>query len=189
MSIKKLSSYRLYLTGLITIITWALLTWSHFNGGVTSHHLLHRDDLPAISNWWGALLLPLLSWFLLYRAQKRILSTNDEKPVNAKLLLVTAAALVTALFYGALIALAFLYNFESIPGYLMLGILLIALFYPVYRAECVLGFVIGMSLAFGVFIPTVVAGIFALLGFLIYRFIRPALRFLISTFSYRKSSK
>gem|GEM_PF-5307569 len=29
----------------------ALLTYEHFNGGVQSHHLLDRRDLPAISNW------------------------------------------------------------------------------------------------------------------------------------------
>ena len=38
----------------------AHLTYEHFTGGVRSHHVLNRPDLPAISNWFGLLTLPLL---------------------------------------------------------------------------------------------------------------------------------
>jgi hypothetical protein len=70
---------RLYFTGTITIFIWLLLTWNYFHGGVPSHHILKRKDFPEIANWWGGLLLPLLTWFLLYRIQKRISSANDGK--------------------------------------------------------------------------------------------------------------
>jgi hypothetical protein len=38
----------------------AHLGFEHFNGGVQSHHLLQRADMPSISNWLGLGLLPLL---------------------------------------------------------------------------------------------------------------------------------
>ena len=34
------------------------------------------------------------------------------------------------------------------------GLLLLALFFPIYRSECFLGFVIGMSYTSGVILPT-----------------------------------
>ncbi|WP_405207616.1 hypothetical protein [Aquimarina sp. LLG6339-5] len=37
----------------------------HYNNGVTTHHLLAREDLTGISNWWGLLSIPLLSWILI----------------------------------------------------------------------------------------------------------------------------
>jgi hypothetical protein len=36
------------------------LAYEHFTGGVQSHNLLNRPDLPAISNWLGLVTLPLL---------------------------------------------------------------------------------------------------------------------------------
>jgi hypothetical protein len=38
----------------------AHLAFEHFTGGVQSHNLLNRPDLPAISNWLGLVTLPLL---------------------------------------------------------------------------------------------------------------------------------
>ena len=73
MTEQQLSRVRLYFTALVTLITWSMLLWQYSNAGVPSHHLLHRADLPAISNWWGGLLLPALSWIMLGRIQKRIL--------------------------------------------------------------------------------------------------------------------
>lgn len=44
---------RFLLTLVVVLCIWSLLIWQHFHGGVPSHHLLHRSDLPAVSNWWG----------------------------------------------------------------------------------------------------------------------------------------
>ena len=55
---KMFSKKSLYITGIVTAGIWSLLLWDHFNGGVPSHHIMHQKDLPAISNWWGGLLLP-----------------------------------------------------------------------------------------------------------------------------------
>ena len=45
-------------TGIITMAIWSVLVWNYYHGGVPRHHILHREDLPAISNWWGGLLPP-----------------------------------------------------------------------------------------------------------------------------------
>lgn len=70
---------QLYFTAIITIAIWSLLIWEHYHGGVPSHHILAREDLPEFSNWWGGLLLPLLSFFLLYRIKKRLTENFDDK--------------------------------------------------------------------------------------------------------------
>jgi hypothetical protein len=43
--------HRLLLVVATSLYIWALLAFEHYNGGVVSHHLLQREDLPAISNW------------------------------------------------------------------------------------------------------------------------------------------
>lgn len=179
MNEKILYTYRLYFTGDIAIAIWSLLVCTHYNGGVQSHHLLHREELPAISNWWSGLLIPLLSWFLLYRVQKRIVHNKCEEPQLPKQFGNIIAGFIAALCYGVLIAIFFTYQFTSIPGFMLLGILLIAFLYPIHQSECILGFILGMTVTFGAFIPTLVACIFSLIGFLIYRFVRPASSFII----------
>ena len=180
MNEKTLYTYRLYFTGTITIAIWLLLIWTHYNGGVQSHHLLHQEELPAISNWWSGLLIPALSWGLLYRVQRRLMRGTEPTAEAPGLLRNTLYAFTAALCYGALIAVSFTLNVDSIPGYLLLGLLLIAFIYPIYRAECILGFILGMTVTFGAFIPTIVASIFAIPAYLIGRFIAPFIRSLFT---------
>ena len=68
---QKSAKIKAFIVGIVTILIFGFLFWEHFNGGVTSHHLLHQEDLPSISNWWSGLLLPILTWFLLSRMEKR----------------------------------------------------------------------------------------------------------------------
>ena len=172
---KKFFYQCLCFTAIITFATWCLLIWDHFHGGVPSHHLLHRKELPAISNWWSGVLIPFVSWFLLYRLQKRVLANRRARPQVSKLPLNIIYRFVVPLCYGAIISLLFTLKVAAIPGYMMLGLLLIAFFYPVYLSECMLGFIIGMTLTFGAFISIAVTFIFSICGWLIYSFLRPAI--------------
>ena len=70
---------RLYLIQSITLAELAHLTWEHFHGGIRSHEFLNSADMPAISNAWGALLLPALAWFLSAFIQKRIALNPDAR--------------------------------------------------------------------------------------------------------------
>lgn len=168
---------RLYFTVIVTIAIWSLLAWNHYHGGVPVHHVLARKDLPGISNWWGGLLLPLLCWFLLYRVQRRIINKNiqADKFVGSVL-----SAFVGAFFFGILLSVFFIFGYTEIPGYMLLCLLFLSLFFPIYRAECILGFVMGMTFTFGAILPTIAGSVLALLAFLIYQFIRPGILFIRS---------
>jgi MFS family permease len=169
---------RLYFTALVAIAIGSLLLWNHYHGGVPSHHILQRKDLPEISNWWGGLLLPLLSWFLLHRIQKRICVTAKENAQVSQKARNVLYAFLGALSFGTLLATFFTFGNTEMPFYMLIGALLLALFVPIYRAECLLGFVIGMTFTFGAVLPTGIGTILALLGAAIYLGIRPTILFI-----------
>lgn len=173
----KFLSYRLYFTGAITLAIWALLIWNHYHGGVASHHLLHRKDLPEISDWWSGLLIPLLTFFLTYRIQKR-LGLNDKSDFP-KVARNAFYRFLAALSYGVVISLLFYLGYSKITGYLFNLILLIALFFPIYRAECLLGFVLGLTLTFGAFISTIAGIAFIIIGLILYLYVRRGIIFLV----------
>lgn len=166
---------RLYFTALISIAIWSLLVWNYYHGGVPSHSIMAREDMPSISNWWGALLLPLLSWFLLYRIQKRLDHAPDEKSNAFKLPANIVYGFVGALLFGILLSTFYTLGYDDIPGYMVNSIFIIALFVPIYRAEYLLGFVIGMTFTFGAVLPTGIGSIFALIGAVLYLLVRSLL--------------
>ena len=159
---------RLVLTVFALIFELAHLAWEHFNGGVLAHHLLNRADMPAISNWWGVLVIPALTWFLTGRIQRRVSKRG-----------VVLAGFLSALAYGAMLALAFKLNHPALP-YVFMALFAISVIVPTYRAEYVLGFVLAMTLTFGAVLPTIIALVIAsfsrlvhlLFGF-VWRFIGP----------------
>jgi len=69
---------------------------------------------------------------------------------------------------------------ESITSYLFFGLLPLALILPVYRPECLLGFVLGMSAAFGAVLPTLFGTLMALVTFVIHRFVGRPLQRLVA---------
>ncbi len=170
---------RIYFTGLVAIAIWSLLTWNYYHGGVPSHHILANKDLPEISNLWGALLLPLLSWFLAYRLKKRIFLQRDGHAELAAIKHAVYAFTIT-LVYGVVTAGFFSYGYPDMTGNMMIGIFVLALFFPVYRSECLLGFVIGMSVTFGAVLPTGIGLILTLIAFVLFHGVRPAALFVAS---------
>jgi hypothetical protein len=145
---------RIIITAFALIFELAHLGWEHLNGGVPAHHLLNRSDLPAISNWWGIFVVPALTWFLIGRIQRRI---SKQVPDNPRSLPpVVLAGFFGSLAYGAALALAFTMNYEAV-SYMFLGLFAVSLLAPTYRAEYVLGFVLGMTFTFGAVLPTVIA--------------------------------
>jgi hypothetical protein len=63
----------------------------------------------------------------------------------------------------------------SMASYLVDGLLPLALFAPIYRAEYVLVFVLGMTVTFGVLLPTAFGSIVALVAAVLYRGVRAVL--------------
>ncbi|WP_345049184.1 hypothetical protein [Hymenobacter glaciei] len=172
---------RIYFTTLVLIGIWALLAWSYFHGGVPSHHILADKDLPSFSNWWGGLVLPLLTWFLFYRLNKRIARNkqHDLNPINYQHQIFYG--FVGALFFGILLSVFFTFAYTNLAGYLVLLLFPLALLFPIYRAECLLGFVIGMTFTFGGVLPTGIGTIFLAISAVLYLLIRPAFVYIAST--------
>ncbi len=164
--------FRLYFTGLVTLAIWSLLVWNHTHGGVPSHHILAREDLPSFSNWWGGLLLPALSWFLLSRIQKRV----PGWPIPANIVF----GFIGALVYGILLATFFTLGKEDMTGWLFQGAFLLGLFFPIYRSEYLLGFVLGMTYTFGAVLPIGIGSILALIGAVLYLLLRRGFLYLVS---------
>ena len=169
---------RLYFIGLVTVGIWSLLIWNHHHDGVPSHHILQREDLPKISNWWGGFLLPLLTLFLTYRIQIRLIRDNDNKLGTLKFHKKYIYRFLFALLFGILLSVLFAQGYSNLSGYMMYGLFLLALFFPIYRAEYFLGFVIGMTYTFGAVLPTGVGAILALIGALLYLYVRTGIIFI-----------
>jgi hypothetical protein len=166
MTEQQLSRIRLYFSGLVTLIIWSMLIWQYSNAGVPSHHLLHRADLPAISNWWGGLLLPALSWIMLGRIQIRILK-QPSNSVNQSSIRISAG-FICALMYGGILSFSFINGYDQASSAMFYGILFFAIFLKVYREEYLLGFILSMSFTFGAILPTIFGAIIATVAAIIY---------------------
>lgn len=152
-------------TLLASLYVWSLLAWDYTHAGVPVHHLLADKDMPGFSNWWGALLIPILTAFLTYRVRKRV--GHSVLPTSV---IYTFAG---ALFYGAALCTFFLLNIRDVPFYMLMGLIAFSLFFPIYRAEFFLGLVLGMTYAFGGVLPIIIVSILSLLGLLLYKLVRP----------------
>ena len=82
------------------------------------------------------------------------------------------AGFAGALLFGVLLAAFFTNGLGHISSYMFRGLLLLALFLPIYRAEYVLGFVLGMTFTFGAVLPTAVASLVALISAVLFNYVR-----------------
>jgi hypothetical protein len=166
---------KLIITASITVLIAGLLIWQHFNGGVPSHSFLQRDDFPEMSNWWGLLILPVLSWILLGRIESRLSKEGnkslDQKPSYQKII----ALFIAGLVWGIIIAVSFTNNYKTVLDLVPLVFLILSFFIPIFYSEFILGFILGMTYTLGAILPTIFVLVFAAVGFLIYRFLRPLL--------------
>ncbi len=132
-------------------------------GGVRVHYPLMREDLPAISNWWGLIVLPSLAC-LLYSFMQQ--GGQDSGPMG--LSWVALYRLLAGFVYGGLLAGTFEFGLGQTPLYLLMCLIVGGIAYPIYRAELVLGFIMGMTYTFGAVIPTAVASLVALSSLLLH---------------------
>jgi len=146
------------------------LTLETFGGGVQSHHLLNRADMPAISNWLGLLTMPAIGLAFGWRARRLGGVTRAMW-----------AGLIVSFLYGTAMATGFKLGAEGITQALFVGLFAVAILAPVYRAECIAGFVAGMAFTFGGVLPLLVALVFATISVAVrfglravWRRVRPA---------------
>jgi hypothetical protein len=163
---------RVYLTALVVVAEMAHLMWEHVHGGIQNHHFLNRADMPASSNAWGLLLLPMLSWLLSGFALKRArvdAATGKSLRLPVSLIVGFFAALV----FGALLAASFTLGYHYVSSAMFQGLLVLALVFPLYRGECVLGFILGLTFIFGAVLPTIIASVVATLSALAHLVVYP----------------
>ena len=173
---RRLVRIRPYLAGVVFLLEGAHLLWQHFHGGVVSHHFLQRADMPAISNWWGLLVLPALTWLLLGLTQQR-LGLEPNAPGSGRQSPRSAAlGFCGALLLGILLSISFTLGLESVSAFLFFGSMVLGLLLPAYRSECLLGFVLGMAFTFGAVLPTVIGSVIAGLSAVIHLGLRPLVR-------------
>ncbi len=165
----------LYFTAIVTVCIWSLLAWDYYHGGVPSHHLLAKKEMPAISNWWGGLLIPLLTWFLLSRIKQKVYTSDDDSNSESpNLLRRELYGFLGALVFGGLISVLFTLGQNDIAGNLMLGLFVIAFLFPIHRPECLLGFVLGMVITFGGVLPIIIGTLLGLTFLVLHGILRPA---------------
>lgn len=162
------SRLRLRITVAVSLAIWSLLLWQQSHGGVPSHSFLARADMPKISNWWGAAVLPVLTWFLTGRVAKRLADQSDDAATARATWLTIQIGYAVSLLYAVALATAFTTGRDAIAGFLFPALPVIGLFVPIFRAECVLGFVLGMTYTFGAVLPTFIATMVSVVGAAVY---------------------
>ena len=150
------------------------LGWEYTHGGVPSHHLLNQADMPAISNWWGLLVVPLLVWFLVGRIQRRG-ATLVQSGSRERFRTLAQARFGAALLWGGALALAFALGHPSVT-FIFLSAFVAGLLFHVYRSEYVLGFALGLTFTFGAVLPVLIASVIAGCSFLMHLLVGAALR-------------
>ena len=185
MSKKTFFKIRLYSTVFVALVMWLLLIYQYYDAGVQRHYILHREDLPSFSNWWGGVLLPILTWFLVSRIQKRISTELQTPNFSANILY----AFTSALLFGIILSIFFTFGYTELPLYMIIGLFICAIFLPIYRAECFLGFVAGMTFTFGGVLPILIVSVLTLIGALLHFIFRPVIRFAIVQITNLTTSK
>ena len=161
---------RIGIAAIVTLLVWAHILWDHFHGGIPTHYLLHDKNMPGIPNWLGGIVLPFFTWFLLYRVHKRI-----DSPKSNESLQLVGLRFVGGLLFAVAISICFVNGIEA-TDYIMGMIFVLALVFPLYKAEYLLGWVLGAAYTFGAIIPMLFGSILAGLFFVVYKLVRLVLR-------------
>jgi hypothetical protein len=167
-----LKKLRLIITVIISILILGLLLWDYFHGGVPSHHILDQKNLPAISNWWSGILLPILTWILLGKIKSRIeKQTKTDSHYKSEMTSILGRFSI-GLVFGIILSVSFINNYKPFLDNVLYLLLILSFIIPIFFSEFILGFVLGMTYTFGAILPTAFILIMAAIGFVIYRFIR-----------------
>lgn len=156
-----LPALRLRLAALALLAEALHLGWEAAHGGIATHHLLQRADLPGLSNAWGLLVLPALA---AWAAGRWPSPPHPRGPV--------LMGLALPLLLGAALSTAFQLQWQGVTEALFLVLLAAAVLAPGHRPECLLGFVLGMSWTFGALLPTAVGAAIAGLSWAVRGLVR-----------------
>ncbi len=156
---------RILITTLVTLLIWGHIAWDYTHDGIPVHYIFHSKDMPGIPNWWGAIVLPFFTYFLLFRISKRLNQSENKESLKLVIL---------RLFGGVLFAISISVSFMNgidITDYIMGLIFLLAFIFPLYKSEYFLGWVLGSAFTFGAIIPILFGSILCLIFFSIYQLV------------------
>lgn len=167
------STHRLYFTFSVAGFVALLLAGEAINGGVVTHHLMASADMPGISNWWGLVTLPVLAWLLFPASESGSEKESENEIVEpskgwfgfSKAVWKRFAA---AIAYGGIMAVGFELGYDQVTGNMLMILFPVGIFYPLYRGELVVGFVMGMTYTFGGIIPIGAAAIVGLASLMLH---------------------
>ena len=169
---------RLLLTSLVVGYIFVQLIWQHLTSGVPKHYVLNDPSLPAISNWWGLIILPIFTWFLTTFLTKQY---GDVYPRKVWLQLLGAGV------YALVISILFYSGYVELLSMLVLPtIIMAALFLPIYQPPFLLGYVLVSSVGFGAVLPLIGGLVFAAIAYVVYNVIRPLPIYLLKLVSKSK---
>lgn len=164
---------RLRLAALALLAEALHLGWEVLHGGIVTHHVLQRADLPGLSNAWGLLVLPVLGAWAAGRLPRAPATGRQWRPV--------AVGFALPLLLGAALSLGFQLQLQALTEAVFFSLLLLALLLPAHRPESLFGFVLGMSWTFGAVLPLAIGGVIAGLSWAVrgalgrlWRTLRPA---------------
>ena len=131
--------------------------------------------MPGIPNWWGGIVLPIVTYFLLFRIYKRL-----NKPESKESLKQVSLRFLAGLFFAISISVCFLNGIEA-TDYIMGLIFVLAFIFPLYKSEYLLGWVLGATFTFGAIIPIGFGSILCFVFFLAYQMVRVIKSVLLKT--------
>jgi hypothetical protein len=160
------------ITVVVTTLILSLLLWQYFHDGVPGHYVLQNKDLPEISNWWGAFIIPTLTWICLGRIKARIESQTADSTYqngNSKIL----NRFILGVLMGLAVCISFTAGFDLFLDNVLYIFFVLSLIIPIFYSEFILGYVLGSTFTFGAVLPLVFILVISGIGFVIYRYIRP----------------
>ena len=117
--------------------------------------------------------MPVLTWFLLSRMEKRFDKHSSQTQQTNNFLRKVFGLFLTGLIFGILLSIAFTKEYKPFLDNVLYILIALGFIIPIYNSEFILGFILGMTFTFGAIIPTVFILIMAVIGMVMYKFIRP----------------
>lgn len=172
---------KLHITVGVAALALLHILVEYINGGVVTHYLLADSSNPGISNWWGLLTLPLLTWAVLQTIEIRNAKTSTKDGADGELGL-KKAYLAGGLCFGLSAALLWELGQEGILQYVILLPWVLSPFLRIYYPETTLGLVLGMTYTFGGVLPILFAAVIQAVGFLMYWVFNRGARWLLRAY-------
>jgi hypothetical protein len=144
MSDQKFNRLRISMMIGVVIFQMCCLAWEYVSGGVVTHHFFMRSDLPGVSNWWGLVILPALVWWAAVRIEKRLNNPSSQQFDDSRQFYRgVLIAFITLLLVSLVQSTIFSFGYANIAMFFLLGLMLAAIFVPLHKMECILGYVLG----------------------------------------------